>query len=128
LGFYLRDLLPIPMELAPPMQALYSFCSFWTVWSCIYIYYCFVYSVIALFLFTSPSVRTSLREYVAGLSIPNPFNLFWGVTGYVSKYNPDTNMLTIESLIIKNDNIVNTILNSISEGVALLFGNMTNVM
>jgi hypothetical protein len=37
LGFYLRDLLPIPMELAPPMQALYTLCSFWTVWSCSYI-------------------------------------------------------------------------------------------
>jgi hypothetical protein len=35
--FILRDLLPIPMELAPPMQVLYTLFSFWTVWSCIYI-------------------------------------------------------------------------------------------
>jgi hypothetical protein len=47
---------------------------------------------------------------------------------YVPKYNPDTNILTTESLIIKrkNDNIVNAILNSVSEGIAFLFGNMTN--
>jgi hypothetical protein len=46
LDFYLRDLSPIPMELVPSMQALYTLCSFWTVWSCIYIYYYFVYSEI----------------------------------------------------------------------------------
>jgi hypothetical protein len=62
LGFYLRDLLPIPMELARPMQALYTLCSFWTVWSCIYIYYYFVYYVIDLFYsFSLPYARFVVR-------------------------------------------------------------------
>jgi gag-polypeptide of LTR copia-type len=47
--------------------------------------------------------------------------------GYIAKYNSTTNVLTTESLLDKmaNDNAVNAILNSVSEGVALLFGNMT---
>jgi hypothetical protein len=46
---------------------------------------------------------------------------------YEPKYNPDINILTTKSLMKKeNDNVVNAILNSLSEGVALLFDNMTN--
>jgi hypothetical protein len=46
--------------------------------------------------------------------------------GYIPKYNPTTSILTTESLLDKraNDNVINVILNSISEGVALLFSNM----
>jgi hypothetical protein len=34
----------------PPADAgVVLFCLFWTVWSCIYIYYCFVYDVVVLF-------------------------------------------------------------------------------
>jgi hypothetical protein len=43
-------------------------------------------------------------------------------TCYIPKYNPNTNVLTTESLLLIR---VNEILNSVSEGVALLFGNMT---
>jgi hypothetical protein len=47
---------------------------------------------------------------------------------YVSKYNPDTNILPTESLIMKrkNNNAVNIILNSVSEGLVLLFSNKAN--
>jgi hypothetical protein len=46
--------------------------------------------------------------------------------GYIAKYNFTSNVLTTEPLLDKraNDNAVNAILNSVSEGVALLFGNM----
>jgi hypothetical protein len=43
---------------------------------------------------------------------------------YIPKYNPGTNILTTESLLVKKYNVVYVILNSISEGVALLLGNM----
>jgi hypothetical protein len=53
----------------------------------------------------------------------------WNIVdkGYIAKYNPTSNVLTSESLLDKraNDNTINTILNSVSESVALLFGNMT---
>jgi hypothetical protein len=47
---------------------------------------------------------------------------------YVPKYNPNTNILTTESLILKrkNDNVVNVILNSVSEGITILFDNVIN--
>jgi gag-polypeptide of LTR copia-type len=46
---------------------------------------------------------------------------------YIANYNPTSNVLTTESLLDKraNDNAVNAILNSVSESVALLFGNIT---
>jgi hypothetical protein len=47
---------------------------------------------------------------------------------YIPKYNPDTNILTTESLIVKreNNNTISSILNSVSESVALLFAIMIN--
>jgi hypothetical protein len=46
--------------------------------------------------------------------------------GYIAKYNPISNVLTTESLLDKraNDNAINAILNSVSEGVVLLFDNI----
>jgi hypothetical protein len=46
--------------------------------------------------------------------------------GYIQKYNEDTNILIHELSLIKreNDNVINIILNSVSEGVSLLFDNM----
>jgi hypothetical protein len=41
-------LLPIPMELAPPVSGVVLYCIFWTV-IVLYYYYCFVYSVFNLF-------------------------------------------------------------------------------
>jgi hypothetical protein len=64
LGFYLRDLLPIPMLPAPVDAGVVFVCLFWTVWSCIYIYYCFVYSVIDLFY--SLAFRTHVSSCVRG--------------------------------------------------------------
>jgi hypothetical protein len=48
--------------------------------------------------------------------------------GYEPKYNTTTYNLTIESQIDKglNDCAVNVILNSVSEPIALVFGNMTS--
>ena len=53
----------------------------------------------------------------------------WDVveSGYSPKYNETTNKLTTESVMTKrdNDNAVNAILNSVSEPIALIFGDMT---
>jgi hypothetical protein len=61
LGFYLRGFAAHSDGASPADADIVLFCSFWTVWSCIYIYYYFIYFVIA---------------YVAGLSTPNPIYLF----------------------------------------------------
>jgi gag-polypeptide of LTR copia-type len=54
----------------------------------------------------------------------------WSIVehGYEPKYNTTTHSLTTESQIDKglNDYAVNVILNSVSEPITLVFGNMTN--
>jgi hypothetical protein len=54
----------------------------------------------------------------------------WSIVeyGYEPKYNTTTHSLTIESQIDKglNDYAVNVILNSVSEPIDLVFGNMTS--
>jgi hypothetical protein len=63
----------------------------------------------------------------------NYFNILdvWFIIehGYEPKYNITIHSLTTESQIDKglNDCAVNAILNSISEPIALVFGNMTSV-
>jgi hypothetical protein len=63
----------------------------------------------------------------------NYLNIFyvWFIVehGYEPKFNTTTHSLTIESQIDKdlNDCAVNVILNSVSEQIALVFGNMTSV-
>jgi hypothetical protein len=49
-GFYLRDLLPIPMGLASADAGVVLTWSFWIVLSCIIIYYYFVYSAWFIYL------------------------------------------------------------------------------
>jgi gag-polypeptide of LTR copia-type len=55
----------------------------------------------------------------------------WSIVehGYEPKFNTSTHCLTIKSQIDKylNDCAVNIILNSISEPITLVFGNMTSV-
>jgi hypothetical protein len=46
-----RFLLPIPMELAPPVSGVVPYCIFWTVIVLYYYYYYFIYSEIYLNLF-----------------------------------------------------------------------------
>jgi hypothetical protein len=51
------------------------------------------------------------------------------VNDYVLKLDETTKILTNESKLIKgdNDNVVNAILNSVSESVTVLFSNMITV-
>jgi hypothetical protein len=52
-----RFLLPIPMELAPLVSGVVSYCVFW-MYIVLYYYYCFVYSVFDLFYsFSLPYTR-----------------------------------------------------------------------
>jgi hypothetical protein len=48
LGFIREILLPIPMELVPPVSGVVLYCIFWTV-IVLYYYYYFIYSVFDLF-------------------------------------------------------------------------------
>jgi hypothetical protein len=65
LGFYLRDLLPISMGLAPADAGVVLTWSFWTVLSCIIIFYCFIYSAwfIYLFYFSLSYARLVVRTW-----------------------------------------------------------------
>jgi hypothetical protein len=78
--FLWEILLPIPMELAPSMSALYSI---FVTMDCYY----FILLLLLFYLFCDwfilfiySSVRMSHRAYVAGLRTPNPIYLFWDVT------------------------------------------------
>jgi hypothetical protein len=57
-------LLPIPMEVAPPMSALYLSVLFWTA-IVLYYYYCFVYCGIFL-IFIHLAFRTHVSSCVRG--------------------------------------------------------------
>ena len=62
----------------------------------------------------------------------NYFNILevWDIVekGYEPKYDKTTNQLTIESKLEEEENLYveNAILSSVSESVAIMFGNMTN--